>query len=82
MKQTERACGLNNPSFLQNRVSTTLIDGLDSAGGEGKSEGLLEFWHIDTLLLEVWIGTLLAGRVELGSTGPVGVTSFHLGTLI
>ena len=58
-------------------MGAALLDSLDSLGREGKSDSLFEFGHVNTLLLEVGVGAVLAGRVKLGSTGPVGVASFH-----
>ena len=63
-------------------MGAVFVDSLPSAGGEGESESFLEFGHIDTFLLKIGV---LANRpcgVELGSTGSVGVTSTHLGTLL
>lgn len=59
-------------------MSAILIDSLDCAGGEGKGDGFLEFRYIDAFLLQVWVPASLSGRVELGSTSPVGVSSTHL----
>ena len=59
-------------------MSAPLVDGLDSAGGEFEGDSLLKLWHVDALLLEVRVLAYHAGRVELGSTGPIGVAaSFH-----
>jgi len=63
-------------------VSSAFVDGFYSAGGEGEGYCLLEFWHIDTLLLKVWVLPRFAGRVKLGSTSPVGVASTHDRTLL
>ena len=57
-------------------------DGLDGAGGEDEGDGLFQFRHVNALLLEIDLFSHHAGRVELGSTSPVGVASTHLGTLI
>jgi Zn-dependent protease len=73
---------LYNSGFLKHAVSAALVDGLDSSGGEDKSDSLLEFRDIYALLLEVWVGSGLAARVKLGSTSPVGISSNHLGTLL
>lgn len=52
-----------------------LIDGLDSFCRKGEGYGLLEFRHIHSLLLKIWVLSLHSSRVELGSTGPVGVSA-------
>ena len=73
---------LNNPCFLEDAVRAVFGDGLPGTGGEGEGKSFLEFGHINTFLLEIGV---LANRpcgVELGSTGSVGVTSTHLGTLL
>lgn len=62
-------------------MSATLVDGFYSASGEGKGYCLLEFWHIDTLLLEVGVLTHHTCGVKLGSTSSVGVASAHDRTL-
>lgn len=58
-------------------MSATLVDGFDTASGDGKSDGLLEFRHVDPLLLHIGVATTHTSRVELGSTSPVGVASTH-----
>ncbi len=58
-------------------MRAAFVDSLDSLGREGESDGFLEFRHIDTFLLEVWILPDHACRVELGSTSAVGVASTH-----
>ena len=68
---------LNNPSFFEDRVGASFVDGFDGLGGEGKGEGFLQFGHIDTLLLKIHILADHAGRVELGSTSAVGVASAY-----
>ena len=59
-------------------MSATLVDGLDSASGESEGDRLLEFWYVNTLLLQVGVLPHHASRVELGGTSPVGVASTHL----
>lgn len=56
-------------------MSTVLVDSLDRLGGESEDESLLEFGHVDALLLEVGVLPLHTSWVELGSTSPVGVAS-------
>lgn len=58
-----------------------LVDGLDSLGGENQSDGFLELRHINALFLEIWVLPNHPCRVELGSTGPVGVSASDLGPL-
>jgi hypothetical protein len=58
-------------------VGAALGDSLPSLGREGESEGLLQFRHINALLLEVWVLANHASRVELGSTSSVRVASTH-----
>ena len=59
-------------------MGAVLVDGLDSLGGESKGDSFLELGNVDTLLLQVGVLALGTGRVELGSTGPVGVTASYL----
>jgi len=58
-------------------VSATLIDSLDATSGDSEGDGLLEFGHIDALLLHIRVLTHLASWIELGSPSPVGVASTH-----
>lgn len=55
-----------------------LIDGFDSFCRKSESYGLLEFRYVNSLLLEIWVFSLHASRVELGSTSPVGVSASYL----
>ena len=57
-------------------------DGLNGTGGEGEGDGLLQFRDINALFLEIDILSDVSGRVELGSTSPVGVTSTYPRTLL
>lgn len=59
-------------------MCTALLDSLESASGYFDRDGLLELRYINALLLEVWVFARLARRVELGSTGPVGVAAANL----
>jgi hypothetical protein len=68
---------LDNTCLFQHRVRAVLGDGLDSFGGEGKGDSLLQLRHINALLLEVRVLPYHPCRVELGSTSAVGVTSTH-----
>lgn len=63
-------------------MSAVLVDGFNSTGGEGKGNGFLELGDVDALLLQVGVLALGAGRVELGSTGPVGVSASYLRALL
>lgn len=58
-------------------MGTALVDGLDTASRKDEGDSFLEFRNVDAFLLEVWILTNHAGRVELGSTSSVGVASTH-----
>ena len=63
-------------------MGATFVDGLDGAGGENKSDGFLEFRHVNALFLKIGVLANRPCRVKLGSTSPVGVASTHLGTLL
>lgn len=54
-----------------------LGDRLPGAGGEGEDQSLFEFWHVNTLLLEIGVLPHHARGVELGGTSAVGVASTH-----
>ena len=58
------------------------VDGLDRTSGEDEGDGFLKFWHVNALLLEIWVLSNRPSWIELGSTSSVGVTSTHLGTLL
>ncbi len=68
---------LNKAGFLESLVSSALVDSLDSFCRKSESDGFLELRNVDALFLEVWVLALCTSRVELGSTGPVGVASCH-----
>lgn len=58
-------------------MGSALVYSLDSSGSKLESNSLLELGDVDALLLEVRVLPHHTGRVELGSTSPVGVASSH-----
>ena len=64
---------LDYPSFLECRVSTILVDSLDSLSRKSKREVLFELRYINTLVLQVWILASFTCRVEFASTNYVRV---------
>ena len=62
-------------------MSTTFVDGLDSASGESESDSFFKFWDINALFLEIGVLPNHPCRVELGGTGPVGVSASNFRTL-
>jgi len=58
-------------------MGAAFVDSLDSASGEGESDSFLELWDVDALLLEIGVFANKPSRVELGSTGSVGVSTSH-----
>ncbi len=59
-------------------VRTIFLDSAKAFGRNSKGEGLVDFRHIDTLLLEVCILAVVASRGKHGRTSAVRVFSTHL----
>ena len=63
-------------------IGSVLFDILDRLGRDLHNEGLVEFRNVDTLFLKVRETSSFSGRVELGRTGSVTVTSANLRPLV
>ena len=77
-----RSGGLDDACLLESGECAVLLDGLDGLGRDVQAHALVELRNEDRLLLEVRLAALLASRVELGSTRPVGVVTGDEGGLI
>lgn len=62
---------LYDAGFLKSSEGAFLLDGAKSASRDRQNDRLLEFWDVNTLLLEVWIASDVSGRIELGCTSSV-----------
>jgi len=66
---------LNQASFFECYVCTVFIYRLYRRGGECERNVFVEFWHEDTLFLQIRLFAEHPAGVELGSTNTVGVAA-------
>ena len=77
MFQTEKGL-INNPRFLKGGKGTILFDGLQPLDRDIHDDGLVEFGHEDTTLLEIGLAADLARGVELRCASAVRVPPANL----
>ena len=69
---------LNETCGPERLIRTALFHGLEALGRYGDGDFLAELRNEKCLLLEIYLAAALAGRVEFGSAGAVGVPPAHL----
>lgn len=67
--------------FLQGLVRTIFSDCAERLGRYRHCYMLIEFWYVDTALLQIWLTFCLATRIKLRRTRAVTVSSPNLGFL-
>lgn len=65
------------PCFYESGIDAVLFHGAQAAGGDLHGDSLAELRHENFLFLQVGILPRLAGRVEFGGAGAVGISAAH-----